>query len=208
MRAVSERHRLHPGREGHPDGERLTGQLRQGGAGRGWQTRVTPDLAEFLAGLDMFYLGTANAEGQPYIQYRGGPPGFLKVLDDRTLGLRRLRRQPPVHHAGQPVGEPQGVHLPDGLRQPASGSSCGARPGSSRTTPSCWSGSVTRTIRARSSGPSSSPSRPGTSTAPSTSTSGFRSGQVEPVIEELQGRIAELEAAVGRRRPTTAALRP
>lgn len=55
--------------------------------GRGWQTRVTPDLAEFLAGLDMFYLGTANAEGQPYIQYRGGSPGFLKVLDDTTLGF-------------------------------------------------------------------------------------------------------------------------
>jgi predicted pyridoxine 5'-phosphate oxidase superfamily flavin-nucleotide-binding protein len=53
----------------------------------GWQTRVTPDLEEFLAGLDMFYLGTATAVGQPYIQYRGGPPGFLKVLDDRTLGF-------------------------------------------------------------------------------------------------------------------------
>jgi predicted pyridoxine 5'-phosphate oxidase superfamily flavin-nucleotide-binding protein len=54
---------------------------------RGWQTCVTPDLAEFLAGLDMFYLGTASAEGQPYIQHRGGPHGFLKVLDDQTLAF-------------------------------------------------------------------------------------------------------------------------
>lgn len=54
---------------------------------RGWQTRVTPELTEFLAELDMFYLGTANAEGQPYIQYRGGSPGFLKVLDDKTLAF-------------------------------------------------------------------------------------------------------------------------
>ncbi len=54
---------------------------------RGWKTRVTPDLAEFVAGLDMFYFGTANADGQPYIQHRGGPPGFLKVLDDQTLGF-------------------------------------------------------------------------------------------------------------------------
>ena len=54
---------------------------------RGWQTHVTPDLAEFLAGLDMFYLGTASAGGQPYIQHRGGSPGFLKVLDDKTLGF-------------------------------------------------------------------------------------------------------------------------
>jgi uncharacterized protein len=55
--------------------------------GRGWRTTVTPDLADFLADLDMFYLGTANAVGQPYIQYRGGPPGFLKAIDKRTLGF-------------------------------------------------------------------------------------------------------------------------
>lgn len=59
---------------------------RMEGAG-GWQTTATPDLAEFLAGLDMFYFGTANTEGQPYIQYRGGSPGFLKVLNDQTLGF-------------------------------------------------------------------------------------------------------------------------
>ena len=54
---------------------------------RGWRAHVTADLAEFLAGLDMFYLGTASAEGQPYIQHRGGSPGFLKVLDDKTLAF-------------------------------------------------------------------------------------------------------------------------
>ena len=53
----------------------------------GWQTTVTPELAGFLADLDMFYLGTANAAGQPYIQYRGGSPGFLKVIDEHTLGF-------------------------------------------------------------------------------------------------------------------------
>ena len=53
----------------------------------GWSTEVTSDLAGFLAQLDMFYLGTANASGQPYIQYRGGPKGFLKVLDRHTLAF-------------------------------------------------------------------------------------------------------------------------
>lgn len=53
----------------------------------GWETAVTEGLRDFLAELDMFYLGTANAEGQPYIQYRGGAPGFLKVIDDKTLGF-------------------------------------------------------------------------------------------------------------------------
>lgn len=55
--------------------------------GGGWQTTVTPDLVEFLSRLDMFYLGTASADGQPYIQYRGGPPGFLKAIDERTLAF-------------------------------------------------------------------------------------------------------------------------
>jgi uncharacterized protein len=54
---------------------------------RGWQTTITPDLADFIAAMDMFYLGTTNAQGQPYIQYRGGPPGFLKVIDEHTLGF-------------------------------------------------------------------------------------------------------------------------
>ena len=52
-----------------------------------WQTTVTPELEAFLADLDMFYLGTASAAGQPYIQYRGGAPGFLKVVDKKTLGF-------------------------------------------------------------------------------------------------------------------------
>jgi len=53
----------------------------------GWATDVTPDLAGFFAELDMFYLGTASADGQPYIQYRGGSPGFLKALDEHTVAF-------------------------------------------------------------------------------------------------------------------------
>lgn len=55
--------------------------------GEGWETRITPDLAAFLAERDSFYLGTASAAGQPYIQHRGGPPGFVRVLDETTLGF-------------------------------------------------------------------------------------------------------------------------
>ncbi|MCZ6511672.1 MAG: pyridoxamine 5'-phosphate oxidase family protein [Alphaproteobacteria bacterium] len=53
----------------------------------GWADRVTTDLAGFLGTRDSLYLGTANADGQPYIQHRGGPPGFLKVIDERTLAF-------------------------------------------------------------------------------------------------------------------------
>jgi uncharacterized protein len=48
---------------------------------------VTPELAEFIAEQDSLYLGTAGVDGQPYIQYRGGPKSFLKVLDEHTLAF-------------------------------------------------------------------------------------------------------------------------
>ena len=53
----------------------------------GWATRITPELAEFIAAQTSVFLATANSLGQPYIQHRGGPPGFLRVLDETTLGF-------------------------------------------------------------------------------------------------------------------------
>lgn len=53
----------------------------------GWRSVVTAELAEFLAEARSFYLATANTDGQPYIQHRGGPPGFLRILDERTLAF-------------------------------------------------------------------------------------------------------------------------
>ena len=53
----------------------------------GWNNVLTSDLADFISERDTFFLATVNAEGQPYIQHRGGPPGFLKVLDERTLAF-------------------------------------------------------------------------------------------------------------------------
>ena len=52
-----------------------------------WQTEITPDLAVFVAEQRSFFLATANANGQPYIQHRGGPPGFLKIIDRHTLAF-------------------------------------------------------------------------------------------------------------------------
>jgi uncharacterized protein len=53
----------------------------------GWRTIVTRELAGYLSRVRSFYLATASAAGQPYVQHRGGPPGFLGVLDERTLGF-------------------------------------------------------------------------------------------------------------------------
>jgi len=56
--------------------------------GRGsWPTRISPDLAAFIEAQTSAFLATANAEGQPYIQHRGGPAGFLRVLDEETIGF-------------------------------------------------------------------------------------------------------------------------
>ena len=54
---------------------------------RGWRTEVDDNLAAFLADANSFYFATASADGQPYIQHRGGPKGFLKVLDKQTLAF-------------------------------------------------------------------------------------------------------------------------
>ena len=53
----------------------------------GWRTAITPDLAHFVARQRSFFLATANAQGQPYIQHRGGPAGFLRMIDTHTLAF-------------------------------------------------------------------------------------------------------------------------
>lgn len=57
----------------------------------GWSDRITPQLAAFIAQQNSFYLATVNAEGQPYIQHRGGPRGFLKPIDEHTLAMADFR---------------------------------------------------------------------------------------------------------------------
>ncbi|TIT33226.1 MAG: pyridoxamine 5'-phosphate oxidase [Mesorhizobium sp.] len=53
----------------------------------GWQSAITPDLAAFIKMQTSVFLSTANGDGQPYIQHRGGPAGFLKALDEKTIGF-------------------------------------------------------------------------------------------------------------------------
>ena len=59
--------------------------------GGGWDTDIDDTLAAFIGAQTSLFLGTASAAGQPYIQHRGGPPGFLRVLDARTLGFADYR---------------------------------------------------------------------------------------------------------------------
>lgn len=57
----------------------------------GWRTEIDDPLAAFIGAQTSFFLATANAEGQPYIQHRGGPPGFIKILDQTTLAFADFR---------------------------------------------------------------------------------------------------------------------
>jgi len=53
----------------------------------GWRTEIDEDLAAFLAETNSLFFATASADSQPYIQHRGGPKGFVKVLDKNTLAF-------------------------------------------------------------------------------------------------------------------------
>ena len=59
--------------------------------GAGWATLITADLAAFVSEQSSVFLATANLLGQPYIQHRGGPPGFLRVLDEKTIAFADFR---------------------------------------------------------------------------------------------------------------------
>ena len=68
----------------------------------GSQDRFTPFESEFLAQRDSFYLATTGSTGWPYVQHRGGPKGFLKVIDDHTLAFGDFRGQT-IHQHREPA---------------------------------------------------------------------------------------------------------
>jgi uncharacterized protein len=76
----------------------------------GWQTRITSDLASFIAAQTSAFLASASAHGQPYIQHRGGPAGFLRVLDDKTIGFADFAGNQQYITQGNLAGNPK-AHL-------------------------------------------------------------------------------------------------
>src|SRR5690348_1337341 len=59
-------------------------QMEQNG---GWRTEIDDKLAGFLANANSFFMATATKDGQPYIQHRGGPKGFIRMLDKNTIAF-------------------------------------------------------------------------------------------------------------------------
>ncbi len=71
--------------------ERGSAKVSEQRLAEGFPDKVTPELAAFIAEQDTAFLATATADGAPYIQHRGGPKGFIKVLDNQTLGFADYR---------------------------------------------------------------------------------------------------------------------
>jgi hypothetical protein len=53
--------------------------------------KFTPNEAAFIAARDSFYMATVSETGWPYVQHRGGPQGFLKVVDEKTVAFADYR---------------------------------------------------------------------------------------------------------------------
>ena len=71
--------------------ERGSAKAYEARTAQGFPDTVTPELAKFNAEQDTAFLATATADGAPYVQHRGGPKGFIKVVDERTLGFADYR---------------------------------------------------------------------------------------------------------------------
>lgn len=78
--------------------------------GEGWATTISDDLAAFIAEQTSVFLATANPAGQPYIQHRGGPPGFLRVLDESTIAFADFRGNRQFISSGNLLENPK-AHL-------------------------------------------------------------------------------------------------
>ena len=111
--------------KGGADAQRVAAGLSAMEQNGSWQTLITPDLAAFIEAQTSIFLATASKDGQPYIQHRGGPAGFLKVLDEKTIGfadfagnrqfvsLGNLAENPKAHlflidYVNQPTGQDLG----------------------------------------------------------------------------------------------------
>ncbi len=84
---VNNSHIVFPPAAQRAQAERGSAGAYAGKVANGFPDRITPDLAAFIAERDTAFLATVSEDGAPYIQHRGGPKGFIKVIDDKTLGF-------------------------------------------------------------------------------------------------------------------------
>ena len=81
----------------------------------GWDAKIDAVLAKFIASLRSFYLATASKDGQPYIQHRGGPPGFLHVIDESHVTIPQINGMYEGDHSRKTTLVEHGFRLPTAL---------------------------------------------------------------------------------------------
>ncbi len=161
----------------------------------GWRTTITPDLEAFIAAQTSVYLATASADGQPYIQHRGGPPGFLHVVDNRTITF--------ADYAGNRQYITQGNLAENAKAQLFLMGLCASPAHQDLGHRACHRGCRCRgepdAQGLRREGPnrrSCSPSRPGDSNCPQHIPQKFDAADVAAALEQRDRKIAALEAEV------------
>ena len=168
----------------------------------GWQTRITPDLAEFIAAQTSVFLATANAQGQPYIQHRGGPAGFLHVLDDKTIGLADFAGNRQYITQGNLADNPEGSAVSDRLCATSAASRSGARRVSLKATRELTKKLMPEGYKARPEHVILFTVAAWDSNCPQHIPQRFEAADVAAALTERDQRIAALEAEVKRLRET------
>ena len=160
--------------------------------------RLGPAEAAFLAARDSFYLATVSETGWPYVQHRGGPPGFLKVLDERHHRLCRLPRQPAVCQPRQPRRRRPRLLDPGRLSAPAPAQDPGPCAAPS-TMPPRWPGWRVPGYRAKVERGLLIAVAAFDWNCPQHLTPRFTQAEIAAAVAPLHARIAELEAALAAR---------
>ncbi len=91
------------------------------------RTEIDTELAHFISEARSFYLATASRDGQPYVQHRGGPPGFLRALDPRTLAFADFTGNRQYISTGNLADNPRAMIFHHELRDPAAREDLGHR---------------------------------------------------------------------------------
>lgn len=166
--------------------------------------RLTENEAQFIASRDSFYMASVGAGGWPYVQHRGGPPGFIKVLDERTLGLADFRGNRQYISVGNLFDDNRvALFMMDYARRARLKLLGRARPVDLADAPDLAAVLIDETYGAKIERGIIIDVEAFDWNCPQHITPRFTLAEIEPLVATLKTRIADLEAELARIGPTT-----
>ena len=176
-------------------GSRASYARLEGGAAH--HDRLGPAEAAFLAARDSLYMATVSETGWPYVQHRGGPPGFLKVLDERTIGFADFRGNRQYVSVGNLAGDDRVSLILVDYPAPAPAQDPGAGAGGNggRGAGGAGAARAAGLPRQGRAGPVDR-GRGVRLELPAASDATLHRGEIAVAVAPLHARIAELEAAL------------